>query len=124
MSGGCRSLPGQALTVATAAGPRAGAAQARSLRPANAFFQYLQEGSANVPNSVFQTLVNHEPQDFAENTRRLVDLLTEIKHDEERIRQDGGTKAIEAQHAKGRLTARERVAGLADPGRHVRARGL
>src|SRR5438874_4181928 len=124
MSGGCRSLPGQALTVATAAGPRAGAAQARSLRPANAFFQYLQEGSANVPNSVFQTLVNHESQDFAENTRRMVDLLTEIKNEEERIRQGGGTKAIEAQHQKGRLTARERVAGLVDPGSQFFELGL
>ena len=69
-----------------------------------------------MPNSVFQTLVNHESQDFAENTRRMVDLLTEIKNEEERIRQGGGAKAIEAQHQKGRLTARERIARLIDPG--------
>src|SRR5437762_10669059 len=46
----------------------------------------------------------------------MVDLLTEIKNEEERIRQGGGTKAIEAQHQKGRLTARERIARLIDPG--------
>ena len=34
---------------------------------------------------------------------------------EAKIRQGGGPKAIERQHAKGRLTARERVARLVDP---------
>src|SRR5207253_6592733 len=48
-------------------------------------------------------------------TRRIVDLLTEIKNEEEQIRQGGGPKAIEAQHKKGRLTARERISKLIDP---------
>jgi len=46
----------------------------------------------------------------------MVELLTEIKNEEEQIRQGGGAKAIEAQHKKGRLTARERIARLIDPG--------
>ena len=46
----------------------------------------------------------------------MVDLLTAIKNEEEQIRQGGGAKAIEAQHKKGRLTARERIAQLIDPG--------
>jgi acetyl-CoA carboxylase carboxyltransferase component len=46
----------------------------------------------------------------------MIDLLAQIKTDEERIREGGGTKAIEAQHKKGRLTARERIAKLIDPG--------
>src|SRR6184192_2359404 len=46
----------------------------------------------------------------------MIDLLTEIKNEEEQIRQGGGAKAIEAQHKKGRLTARERIAKLIDPG--------
>ncbi|HTV57508.1 MAG TPA: acyl-CoA carboxylase subunit beta [Verrucomicrobiae bacterium] len=45
----------------------------------------------------------------------MVDKLTEIKNEEEQIRQGGGAKAAEAQHKKGRLTARERVAKLIDP---------
>src|ERR1700719_2847439 len=45
----------------------------------------------------------------------MVDRLTEIKNEEEQIRQCGGAKAIEAQHKKGRLTARERIAKLIDP---------
>jgi acetyl-CoA carboxylase carboxyltransferase component len=46
----------------------------------------------------------------------MVDLLSEIKNEEEQIRQGGGAKAIESQHKKGRLTARERIAKLIDPG--------
>jgi 3-methylcrotonyl-CoA carboxylase beta subunit len=45
----------------------------------------------------------------------MVDLLTAIKNEEEQIRQGGGAKAIESQHKKGRLTARERIAKLIDP---------
>src|SRR5947199_84307 len=36
--------------------------------------------------------------------------------DEDRIRQGGGPKAIDRQHEKGRLTARERIAKLVDDG--------
>ena len=46
----------------------------------------------------------------------MIDRLTRIKNEEEQIRQGGGAKAIESQHKKGRLTARERVARLIDPG--------
>jgi len=42
--------------------------------------------------------------------------VAEIKKDEAEIKQGGGAKAIEGQHKKGRLTARERVAKLMDPG--------
>ena len=52
--------------------------------------------------------------DFEKRSRQMVDRLTEIKNEEERIRQCGGAKAIEAQHKKGRLTARERIAKLID----------
>src|ERR1700735_4955311 len=44
----------------------------------------------------------------------MVDRLTEIKNEEEKIRAGGGSKAIDAQHKKGRLTARERIAKLID----------
>jgi acetyl-CoA carboxylase carboxyltransferase component len=52
---------------------------------------------------------------FVANTRVMIDRLTEIKNEEEQIRQGGGAKAIEAQHKKSRLTARERIAKLIDP---------
>src|SRR5712675_2627951 len=44
----------------------------------------------------------------------MIDLVTQIKNEEEQIQQGGGAKAIESQHKKGRLTARERIAKLID----------
>ncbi len=55
------------------------------------------------------------PREYEKNHRAMVDLLTAYKNEEEKIRQGGGSKAIEAQHKKGRLTARERIARLIDP---------
>jgi 3-methylcrotonyl-CoA carboxylase beta subunit len=69
-----------------------------------------------VSASVLKTAANRKSPDFEKNTRRMVELLTEIKNQEEQIRQGGGAKAIESQHKKGRLTARERIAKLIDPG--------
>ena len=66
--------------------------------------------------SVLKTSVNSKSAEFAKNARNVVDLLTSIKNEEEQILQGGGAKAIEAQHKKGRLTARERIAKLIDPG--------
>src|SRR5690348_5166231 len=45
--------------------------------------------------------------------RQLVDDLQSL---EERLRQGGGEKKIEKQHRDGKLTARERIAHLVDPG--------
>jgi acetyl-CoA carboxylase carboxyltransferase component len=69
-----------------------------------------------VSASVLKTAANRKSPEFEKNTRRIIDLLTEIKNQEEQIRQGGGAKAIESQHKKGRLTARERIAKLIDPG--------
>ena len=66
--------------------------------------------------SVLKTAANRKSPECEKNTRRIVELLTKIKNEEEQIRQGGGLKAIESQHKKGRLTARERIAGLIDPG--------
>jgi acetyl-CoA carboxylase carboxyltransferase component len=53
---------------------------------------------------------------FEANMRFMADLVSRIRNEEETIREGGGAKAIENQHAKGRLTARERIQQLADPG--------
>jgi 3-methylcrotonyl-CoA carboxylase beta subunit len=68
-----------------------------------------------VSGSALKTTANRKSPEFEKNTRCLVDLLTEIKNEEEHIRQGGGARAIESQHKKGRLTARERIARLIDP---------
>jgi len=69
----------------------------------------------HLSSSAVETKVNRNSPDFEKNTRRMVDLLTEIKNQETAIQQGGGAKAIEAQHKKSRLTARERIAKLIDP---------
>jgi 3-methylcrotonyl-CoA carboxylase beta subunit len=69
-----------------------------------------------VAASILKTNVNTKSPEFEKNTRRMIDLVTQIKNEEEQIRQGGGAKAIESQHKKGRLTARERIAKLVDPG--------
>ncbi len=66
--------------------------------------------------SILKTSINTKSPEFEKNTRRMIDLLTQIKNEEEEIRQGGGAKAVEAQHKKGRLTARERIAKLIDAG--------
>jgi len=68
-----------------------------------------------VSGTAIQTHVDPKSAAFEKNSRRMIDRLTEIKNEEEEIRQGGGAKAIESQHKKGRLTARERIAKLIDP---------
>ena len=68
-----------------------------------------------MPASTLKSSINPGSPDFQKNSRCIVDLLTQIKNQDELIRQGGGAKAIEAQHKKGRLTARERIAKLIDP---------
>jgi acetyl-CoA carboxylase carboxyltransferase component len=69
-----------------------------------------------VSASVLKTAVHLKSPDFEKNTQRMVELLTAIKNEEEQIREGGGAKAIDSQHKKNRLTARERIAALIDPG--------
>jgi len=69
-----------------------------------------------VTASTLKSSINRNSPDFQKNSRRVIDLLTQIKNQDEIIRQGGGAKSIEAQHKKGRLTARERIAKLIDPG--------
>jgi len=51
---------------------------------------------------------------FEKNMRSMAELVSAVRNEEEHIRQGGGEKAIESQHKKGRLTARERIELLID----------
>src|SRR6201994_4577545 len=51
---------------------------------------------------------------FEKNMRAMAELVAAVRTEEEKIRQGGGEKAIESQHAKKRLTARERIDLLID----------
>ena len=61
-----------------------------------------------------ESRVDQKSADFEKNSRLMVERLTELKNQEQQIQQGGGAKAIEAQHKKNRLTARERIAKLID----------
>jgi 3-methylcrotonyl-CoA carboxylase beta subunit len=67
--------------------------------------------SAQLPTKVKTT----SPR-FEHNQRSVAVLVGQVRTDEETISQGGGEKAIEAQHKKGRLIARERIKRLIDPG--------
>jgi acetyl-CoA carboxylase carboxyltransferase component len=51
---------------------------------------------------------------FEKNMRAMAELVAAIRNEEQLIQQGGGEKAIESQHAKKRLTARERINLLID----------
>src|SRR5271169_3541428 len=53
---------------------------------------------------------------FEQNQRAVTELVAQVRMDEETIQQGGGEKAIESQHKKGRLIARERIERLIDRG--------
>jgi 3-methylcrotonyl-CoA carboxylase beta subunit len=72
-------------------------------------------GERWVSGTKIETRVDKKSADFEKNAQQMVDRLTEIKNEEQRISQGGGTKAIESQHKKGRMTARERISKLIDP---------
>jgi len=68
-----------------------------------------------VPGTVIESHVDRNTPTFRANSRDMQSRLDEIRREEEKIKQGGGEKAIESQHKKGRLTARERISRLVDP---------
>jgi 3-methylcrotonyl-CoA carboxylase beta subunit len=67
-------------------------------------------------NNVLPTKIDPSSLRFESNMRALADHVAQVRNEEEKIREGGGAKAVESQHAKSRLTARERIDLLADPG--------
>src|ERR1700735_5321277 len=65
---------------------------------------------------VIESRVDATSPRFEANMRFLADMVSQVRNDEEKIREGGGAKAVENQHGKGRLTARERINLLVDPG--------
>jgi 3-methylcrotonyl-CoA carboxylase beta subunit len=67
-------------------------------------------------SSPFHSKVKTDSPGYERNQKAMAEMVAQIRNQEEIIRQGGGEKAILAQHKKGRLTARERVALFIDPG--------
>ncbi len=66
-------------------------------------------------SALLTTKMKADSPRFERNQHAVAELVARLRMDEEQIQQGGGTKAIESQHAKGRMTARERIARLIDP---------
>jgi 3-methylcrotonyl-CoA carboxylase beta subunit len=56
------------------------------------------------------------PAQIAQNVSHMRRLLERLDNIEQRVRAGGGPKKIEKQHREGKLTARERISQLIDPG--------
>jgi acetyl-CoA carboxylase carboxyltransferase component len=64
--------------------------------------------------NTLSTAVDPTTARYEKNMRAMAELVAQVRNQEEKLREGGGTKGIEAQHAKGRLTARERIRLLLD----------
>jgi len=64
---------------------------------------------------VLTTKIDPTSARFEANMRFMADLMSQVRNECEKILEGGGEKAIENQHAKGRLTARERIELLVEP---------
>jgi 3-methylcrotonyl-CoA carboxylase beta subunit len=71
--------------------------------------------SPKLQNRLASKLNPNQPRAQSQ-AQKMAALLAEIRAQEADLRQGGGVKAIESQHAKKRLTARERLDLLVDPG--------
>ena len=74
-----------------------------------------EQKSASADNLLSTTVKTDAPR-YERNQQAMRLLLEALRAEEDAIRQGGGAKSIAAQHAKQRLTARERLALLLDAG--------
>ena len=65
--------------------------------------------------NVIGSSLNSQSARAASNRSALLELIAEIRSQEQRIREGGGAAAVAAQHAKKRLAVRERLEALLDP---------
>jgi 3-methylcrotonyl-CoA carboxylase beta subunit len=74
------------------------------------------ESTAILINNVLPTKLDPSSLRYESNMRALAEIVAQIRNEEEKICEGGGPRAVESQHAKSRLTARERINLLVDPG--------
>jgi len=79
--------------------------------------------SSKLQNQLTSKLNPNQPRAQGQ-AQKMAALLAEIRTQEAELRQGGGAKAVESQHAKKRLTARERLELLLDPGTEFFELGL
>ena len=75
-----------------------------------------ENSTQGLPPNLLPSALDTRSAVFQANAAALRVLLGQIGQEQATIRQGGGAKAIETQHEKNRLTARERLELLLDPG--------
>ncbi len=65
---------------------------------------------------VLQTLINPQSSEFLENKKKMMGFVSEWRTRLEEIQWGGGQDAIHKHKSRGKLTARERIEALVDPG--------
>src|SRR6202522_3661813 len=75
-----------------------------------------QTSNTTQASNILSTKIDPTSARFEANMRFLADLMSQVRNEGEKICEGGGAKAIENQHGKGRLTARQRIELLIDPG--------
>ncbi len=70
------------------------------------------------------TAIKPDTPGYLRNLEAMRALVTAVRAEESKIREGGGDKAVEAQHRKARLTARERIGLLLDEGTSLFELGL
>jgi 3-methylcrotonyl-CoA carboxylase beta subunit len=79
------------------------------------------------PHESYETAIDDEVrggETYESNRQLVLQKLVEFRSVEHKTLQGGGPRRIEAQHKKGRLTARERIALLIDEGSTFRELGM
>src|SRR6188474_3423703 len=66
--------------------------------------------------NVLPTHVDTTDPAFAANRQRMSELVTELRMRQAAAREGGGAKYVQRHRELGKLTARERITRLADPG--------
>jgi 3-methylcrotonyl-CoA carboxylase beta subunit len=84
----------------------------------------MSDSKASVLNTVLASKLDMNGRRAQANAAGMAKLLEEIRGQEAALREGGGAKAIEAQHGKKRLTARERLGLLLDDGSELFELGL
>ncbi len=83
----------------------------------------MSEENTSLHNQLTSSVKTDGPR-YGRNRETMRELVSRLRAEEAKIREGGGAKAVEAQHRKQRLTARERLALLLDAGTELFEVGL
>jgi 3-methylcrotonyl-CoA carboxylase beta subunit len=84
----------------------------------------MSQTTTDASSNIIASRIDPTSERFERNMRSMADLVYQLRNEEEKLLEGGGKKPIQAQHEKNRLTARERLRLLLDPGTQLFELGL